>query len=85
MLANAVANLTKAKHGYLICIIHIAGVSLCLIAARPCTVSLFSFKSGLIVHIHPAFHAFYVYNLVHVHISLIFGYKLPMGSWTSNF
>ena len=28
---------------------------------------------------------FYVYNIVHVHISLIFGHKLHAGSWTSNF
>ena len=41
--------------GYLICIIHIAGVSLCLISARPCTISLFSFEFGLIFHICPAF------------------------------
>ena len=62
MLANAVANHTNvlqinvnAKHGYLICIILIAGVSLCLISARPCPISLFSFKFGRIFHIFPAF------------------------------
>ena len=26
----------------------------------------------------------YVYNIVHVHMSLIFGRKLRAGSWTSN-
>ena len=45
----------NAKHGYLICILHIMGVSLCLISARPCPVSIFSFKFRLIVHICPAF------------------------------
>ena len=40
----------------LICIIHITGVSLWLISARPCQISLFSFKFGLIVHIRLAFY-----------------------------
>ena len=44
----------NAKQEYLICITHIAGVSLCLtgISAGPCPISLFSFKFGLIVHIN---------------------------------
>ena len=59
MLASAVANLTNVlrmtKHGYLICIIHIAGVSRCFISARPCPISLFLFKFGLFFHIRSAF------------------------------
>ena len=55
MLANAVANLMNAKHVYLICIIHIAGVSLCPISTRHCPISLFSFKFGIIFHMRPAF------------------------------
>ena len=59
MLKNAVAKITNVlqmtKHGYLICIIHIVGVSRCLISARPCPISLFLFKFGLIFHIHSAF------------------------------
>ena len=42
---------TNAKHGFVICIIHIAGVSLWLISARPCPSSWFSFKVRLIFHI----------------------------------
>ena len=45
----------NAKHGYLFWIIHIKGVSLCLISARPSPICLFSFKFGLIVHISPTF------------------------------
>ena len=62
MLVNALVNITyvlqlkaNAKHGYLICIIQIAGVSRCLISARPFPISLFSFKFGLVFHNHPAF------------------------------
>ena len=44
----------NAKQGYLFCIIRIAGVSFCHISARPCPISLFSFKI-LIFHIRPAF------------------------------
>ena len=46
---------SNANYGYLNCIIHIAGVSRCLIYVRPCPISLFSFKFGLIFDIHPAF------------------------------
>ena len=43
-------------HGQLICIIHIGGVSRCLISASLCPISLFSFKFELIIHICPAFY-----------------------------
>ena len=57
MLANCVANETRTqKHGYIICIIHIVGVPLCLISARPCRISLFSLKFILIIHIRSAFY-----------------------------
>ena len=42
--------------GSLICIIHDAGVSLCLKSTSLCPISLFSFKFVLIVHIRPAFY-----------------------------
>ena len=35
---------------------HIVGVSLCLISANLCPISLFSFKFVLIAHIHSAFY-----------------------------
>ena len=47
---DCVANDANAKHGYLICMIHIAGVSL---SAGP-DQFIFSFKFGLICHICPA-------------------------------
>ena len=37
----------NAKHGYLTCMIHIVSVALCLMSARSCPISLFSFKFGL--------------------------------------
>ena len=46
----------KTMHEKLICIIHIACVSLCLISASLCPMSLFSIKFVLIVHIRPAFY-----------------------------
>ena len=62
MFVNAVANLTnvsrmkgESKPLYLICIMHITGVSLRLLSASPCPISLLSFKFGVIVHIRPAF------------------------------
>ena len=40
----------------LLCKIHIASVSLCLLSASLCPINLFSFKFVLIVHICPAFY-----------------------------
>ena len=64
MLANVVGKLTNVLWSKPECKtwvsnlhikIHITGVSLCLLSASPCPISLFSFKLGLIVHIRPAF------------------------------
>ena len=63
MLVNAVANFTnvlrmKREHSAYVTnfIMHIVGISLCLISASRCPMSLFSFKHVLIVHIR---HEFY--------------------------
>ena len=49
---ECVANERRTHNmGNFFCIIHIACDSHCLISARPCPISLFSFKIVLIVHI----------------------------------
>ena len=50
MLVNRCESYECVAMHALICIMHIAGVSLCLISASLCPISLFSFK---FVHIHP--------------------------------
>ena len=63
MLVSAVANLPnvlrmKREHGAYITNLHNTcwGISLCLISASLCPISLFSFKFVLIVHICPEFY-----------------------------
>ena len=53
MLVNCCESYECVAMHALICIMHIAGVSLCLISASLCPISLFSFKFVPIVHIHP--------------------------------
>ena len=69
MLANAyenrcesyecVANETRKR---LICIVHIAGVSLCLISASLCPMSLCFIKFVLIIHMRPSFYGNVITN-----------------------
>ena len=55
---------------YLICIIHIADVSLCIINASLCPMNLFSFKFVLIVYVRPVFYEISIRMLANLYKGL---------------